>query len=700
MKKIILSFLGLMLSMIVFAEHVPQNVAQQVAQNFLYENTGEVKANFTLFEVVSDKKSDMKLYYIFNFNNGFIIVSADDNLIPILGYSFENKYTGKDIPPQMVAWMQNYADQISYAIDNNLKAEKSTKNKWTKYKGDIKSIIVNKSAKAVTPLLGTIEWGQGTGWNDDCPVDATGTNGHALVGCVATAIGQVMKYWEYPTNGVGSHSYTHATYGLQSANYGSTTYDWALMSDDVGNAYSAELLYHVGVAVEMDYGPDGSSATTSKGGYILSRYFKYKTGSTYIRKYNYSDTDWENIIKNELDNDRPILYRGDDDDGHGHAFVLDGYDNSGGFHFNWGWTGSYNAYFYLNDLTPGTRDYTFGQSATIRVQPDFTEPTSLTAEINVYDVDVAWEKPLYWQRYTDLTTVSNINWGGPERAVYYDNDDFDFTYPATINAVSHAFYNYSSNPWLDSTFHFKIYAKNGSTLLYESGDIEARHKEEIFHELTTPIEVTDDFYVAVFSVAGDALPSSYSLKVPLGTTHSYSGSSGSWTIYENSTDGYDFIAGVSIAGQGIVKSNNSKAVSGYIVSRDGVPVSSTLSSSTFNYTDNSVPIGSHDYCVTAVYADGSSDCSNSVNVQVVTVKLDESDKQVKFYPNPVTNFIFIDIPNSKSELTVYDLAGRIVLSQELVSPSNKISLSNLEKGIYVFELKSDEYEIVEKIQIK
>jgi hypothetical protein len=188
-----------------------------------------------------------------------------------------------------------------------------------------------------------------------------------------------MKYWAHPAQGEGSHSYTHPDYGYQYANFGATTYNWASMPNSSGESDIAELLYHLGVSVEMDYSPDGSGAYTSDCVYALENYFDYNTAASYIQKSYYSNITWENMMRGQLDDGQPMTYRGSGTGGH--AFVLDGYQGSNYFHFNWGWSGYYNGYFYLNDLTPGSYSFTSSQAAIINVYPNAVNTAPVVGNI-------------------------------------------------------------------------------------------------------------------------------------------------------------------------------------------------------------------------------------------------------------------------------------------------------------------------------
>jgi len=224
----------------------------------------------------------------------------------------------------------------------------------------------------------TTKWDQGWPYNKFCPEDEQGPGGHALVGCVATAMAQIMKYHTYPEHGMGSHSYYHPDYGMISANFGETTYDWENMPDILTTASQTEidavalLSFHCGVSVDMNYGPEGSGAQSYAVKTSLINYFGYSPGAQYVAKSSYSDSAWVNLLKYDLDNHRPIYYAGRiAPNGEGHAFVCDGYKLGNYFHFNWGWEGYSDGYYYLNNLNPGGYNFTYSQKAIVHIKPAY-----------------------------------------------------------------------------------------------------------------------------------------------------------------------------------------------------------------------------------------------------------------------------------------------------------------------------------------
>ena len=198
-------------------------------------------------------------------------------------------------------------------------------------------------------------WDQGNYYNALCPADDGGPGGHCWAGCVATAVGQLMFYHRWPNQGTGEYSYTHPVYGEQYANFGETTYNWNGMETylDGPNNHIALLLNHLGVSFDMDYGPDGSGMWNHSAANSMRNYFKYGPQTQYIFR-DTTTMNWDSILIANLDARKPLYYAGWEGVGslNGHAFVCDGYAPDNFYHFNWGWSSSYDGYFLLSALTP------------------------------------------------------------------------------------------------------------------------------------------------------------------------------------------------------------------------------------------------------------------------------------------------------------------------------------------------------------
>ena len=297
---IILLFLGIN----TFASIVPIETARKVAINFYYERANAVKPisfeSVKITQEFTEMQSTTPAYYIFNIglDNGYIIVSAESNTIPVLAYSFEKNYYPENISPAFNWIVKSYKNEIIETREKNLEATDEINKLWATYNSS-----AFKSTNSITAVsLSTATWDQGCYYNALCPTDVVPYwCSHVPTGCVATAMAIIMKYYAWPTQGQGSYSYAHTVangfpqnYGTLSANFGSSTYNWAAIPSNVttANAEVAKVMFHCGVAVEMNYDTVASGAATgsSSSGYpyptaqkAFVNYFKYPTAA-YFKK--------------------------------------------------------------------------------------------------------------------------------------------------------------------------------------------------------------------------------------------------------------------------------------------------------------------------------------------------------------------------------------------------------------------------------
>jgi len=365
-KHVIASFFILFLvSKFSIGQYISQEQAQIVAQVVLSE-ISENKSLEISKDIITIGTKNQETLYVFNStSNGFVIISAEKRAYPILAYSNTSTiHADKRLwSPSFSAWLNMYSQQIEAIRSENTKANSQFLSKWDELL--IGEPLGIESAKGVAPLL-TTTWDQGCGYNALCPEASGGPCGRVYTGCVATAMAQVMRYMEHPSTGVGSQCYTTANYGELCADFESAVYDYSSMSSSSGNAEVAELMYHCGVSVYMNYSPSGSGAYSQYVVKSWKNFFDYKN-HILISKGSDDESDWNNIIRNEIDNSRPIYYAGFGSGGH--AFVFDGYQGADHFHVNWGWGGAYNGYFYVNDLTPGGSNFTNNQQAIVGALP-------------------------------------------------------------------------------------------------------------------------------------------------------------------------------------------------------------------------------------------------------------------------------------------------------------------------------------------
>ena len=403
MKKTVTLTLAIILSCSLFAKKVEIEKAKIVAKNYYHLQLEQLKdiniekEDLNFFQAFEIEHKSNSVFYIFNIENGFVIVSADDLVEPILGFSLENGYSGKDLPPALVDLLAHYKEQISYAIKKQIKSDDEILAKW-EFLTDIENLKDYENCEiwpkyfSRSSLL-TTRWAQSCFYNANCPEDIRGLCNHVPAGCIAVAMAQVMKYWNYPTQGTGSYGYYDSTilleaYGWQYANFGSTTYQWSSMPCQLygNNNAVATLIYHCGVSVEMDYGYEESGiGNPSETVNALENYFSYSNTATYVIKDgHYSNPAWDNLLRNNLRNYQPIIYSGGNSSGDSrHAFILDGftkmetesYSYPTRFHIDWGGGGEYNGNYVLTDLTPGSYDFNYNHQAAVEIKPsDITYP--------------------------------------------------------------------------------------------------------------------------------------------------------------------------------------------------------------------------------------------------------------------------------------------------------------------------------------
>lgn len=392
--------------------------AYKTAQAFINTKTAFKSQNLSL---VSSEG-----LFIYNVGEqGFVIISSNTVLPPVLGWSDQGTFPDlEDAPENFTSWIRHYDEMIDFATTNGIQPETKIQRLWDEA---AQGIFGTRSTTTVDPLVST-HWNQDCYYNEYCPETGGGwwwggPCGHCYAGCVATAMGQVMKYWDYPTTGFGSHSYVHSEYGEQSANFGATTYHWDQMPNEIWstNDAIATLLYHCGVSVNMNYSASGSGAQSADVETALRSYFGY-CGAKYHTKSSYQDEAWNAMLRAELDLSHPIYYSGSNGDS-GHAFVCDGYDDNDLFHFNFGWSGSGDAFYSTYDVN----GFNQGQAVVNNIFP-----VSIQADANgiIYVSEDGVGDGSSWSNATNkLHFASALSSGGSTRVwvktgIYYgDTND-------------------------------------------------------------------------------------------------------------------------------------------------------------------------------------------------------------------------------------------------------------------------------------
>ncbi|MFA6923263.1 MAG: C10 family peptidase [Bacteroidales bacterium] len=400
MKKVVLALVLIFSTSLIFAKPVTKDYASKIAYNYYKQYESSRSSDFSISNSFEIKYDGITTMYVFNFNpSGFVIVAADDASLPILGESETGEIKENNENPNLIWWLSSYSREINYIANNNI-SNKQTVKEWNNIANEV--YPASKGTRDVSPLLESITWNQNPYYNDSCP---SGTP----AGCVAISMGQIMKKWAYPTQGVGYHEYNHPTYGRQHASFGTTTYNWGSMPNSISshNTPIAQLVYHAGVSVDMNYATGGSGASTYSISNALINYFHYQPSVEYKYKGDYTDSQWLTILQNELDAGRPVNYSGvNSNNQEGHSFVCDGYTTNPSlkFHFNWGWGGSANANFAIGALNPSTWNFNYGNNIIIRIQPlsnapiaNFTQSTTTPAvSASVNFTDASANTPTNW----------------------------------------------------------------------------------------------------------------------------------------------------------------------------------------------------------------------------------------------------------------------------------------------------------------
>ena len=388
LKGKVLLFLLLSMMAMTKANPVDFNTVKEVGLKFVNANVKTPIRDIGDLQLVTTYNMSRgdAAFHIFNIPNGFVIVAADDCATPILGYSEEGQFDVENIPIQLQSYLQGFVEQIEYGVENHMEADERIARQWILVKRTGR-LNESRDGEVVEPLV-TALWSQRCYYNNMCPEDPDGPCGHVLTGCVATAMGLILHYWGYPVQGTGSHTYTPEPYPTtqypeQSVNFGETTYDWSNMPNQLTDTSTqaeidavSTLLWHCGVAVEMNYSPYGSGM---EGHFTaLMDYFDYSDDMHWEARQD--DESWMSLLKADLDLGRPIFYTGYRWATSGHAFVCDGYDVNDRFHFNWGW-GHSNGYFALD----ATMSFVYNNDAIFNIHPNAGITHQVTASASPSD---------------------------------------------------------------------------------------------------------------------------------------------------------------------------------------------------------------------------------------------------------------------------------------------------------------------------
>ena len=413
---------------------VDQQKAQKLGAKFLSTTAlNQKNADIQLNLVSAAVNREAIDYYVFNVENGegFVIIAGDDRVKPILAYSTTGQFDPNNVAEGFQFTLDGFREEINYVREHNLAATSDIIAEWRSVE-KMGSLNRGGQTRAVVgPLCQTL-WNQNFPWNSQCPEDPEGSGGHVYAGCVATAMGQVMKFWEWPNTGTGSYSYNPAGYAQQSANFGATEYHFELMPNVLDSTSTeeeyfeiAQLLHHLGISVDMQYSGNGSGAYSEMVPNALRNYFRYNCDEHETNwgggwwGGGYPNEQWAQMLKDGgLDEQIPLYYSGSDDSGSGgHAFVCDGYDENDYFHFNWGWSGRDDAWCPIGALN--TTKYAFNtfngftghivpNSDEYAQRPDSVTNMQVIENNNFKGVKLQWTNPTLTVEGSDLSSITSV----------------------------------------------------------------------------------------------------------------------------------------------------------------------------------------------------------------------------------------------------------------------------------------------------
>ncbi len=653
MKKVFFICVMILMSISLFSQNVEVQTAKSLGTLFLKQNTDLKYIDLELAYTSMTQKGKAVFYVFANKGKGFVIVSADDRMRPILGYSGENTFNGEDINPNLNTFFCNYVSTMEYVADNDFERSDYAKNDWDCLKRTGR-LSHNRTNNSVKPLV-TTTWNQSDIYNSMCPEDPAGFGGHVKSGCVANAMAQIMNYWEWPQIGDGSYSY-QSEYGLLEADFGNTNYLYELMPEFLDYTSPQEeidavalLQYHAGISVDMMYGATASGAYSHNVPIAMKYCFRYECDlySTYLDYVEGGITEWENKLRESLDNGEPIYYSSFGPDG-GHAYVCSGYDENNLFHFNWGWQGFDNGYYAIDNFYLTYHDFPYGHEAIFNMRPKA-------------------------QYYKQPKTVDNVK---------YETDDVKFVNTITFDAPVSCI-NEAALSKIDS-----IVVLRNNSVVYTYYD-PTPGESLSFDDLLDKNGVN---YYKIYSVANGLKSKAVIDTVMTGPTYDLK-----FALYDSDEDGW-LSPSISILDtRGMVVKRLGLENGGYETITVSVPDDDTL---TFFWNYVNAAYSDEDeecsfeifYSDSLIYKSGGKPAVGPfadfyINYNHISVDENQMCDDVDVYPNPVGSYLQI-AGADVDEIVIYNSCGQEMMNVR--NHSNVVNVSDLPYGLYFINIKDGE----------
>lgn len=695
-SKVALFVLILLFSTTISAQIVSQNEVSTVARRLIQERSGIID-NVENIDVFSSSKN-IPLYYICNMKSGgWVLVSAHKNCVPVIAYNFEGSFNNQLNLENFHAWMTQCERQIEFASENRVEVSEDISEMWNHFTKD--NFQPSSPKNEVLPMIYST-WNQNWPYNAACPEDPQGNHGHCYAGCVPTAMAQVMFYHRWPISGVGSYSYDDPEYGTLSADFENAEYLWdemVLNASEVNNEI-AELLFHLGVSCDLQYGPDGSGMYNHKAAYALRTHFKYSQETEYLYRDSTS-IDWTAKVVEQLNLGLPLYYAGwSVPNVVGHAFVCDGYQNEDYFHFNWGWGGSNDGYFYLDELTPGGSYFNDAQELIINCFPD----------------TVSYDYPPSYSDFTEFNMMSGSFDDGSSPSYNYEPnvERAWLINPQTVmDSVSS----------ISITFQYFETEENQDFLkIYDGADQNAPLLETLSGDLSCPLTITSTgnqlfiLFESNSTVQQNGWLATYDCLQPewCSTSEEY---------FENQaqfSDGsLDFFYYNNTVCMWKILPENEEPISLFVdfmdiqIDVDAVDVYDIESNELLAELSGDFPTGIPTPIVAEsgkmllIFHSDASERGEGWNMHYVTgsVGVESGNNEKKIFsvaPTPATDFVEISCSKNVYLLEILDLSGRVTMQIDSPNEHSSVDISRLSSGIYFVRASSPKNVQCQKLLVR
>ena len=700
-KRIILLF-ALCLPLFLFSKDIDKEQLVKYGCNAYKMRAGVALQQKAAMPVVSSvryvEENGQTLMAIINFEgNGFIIMSADDAALPVLGYSTTGSFDLDNVAPATLYWLDYLKEQLLDVKRNNLTADARIASEW-------KTVVTGQAAtgatkgydKALAPLM-PAQWNQNKFYNYLCPMDnraPSSYDSHVPCGCVALAMSMIMYYYNYPLVGAGYNIYT-SNYGTHEVNFAMQNYRYELMQDVLNNYNNevAKLIYHAGVSVNMNYGPDGSGAYMMNCRNAMVDNFLFSTDAELLYRNRINTQTWTSMLKEQLDAKYPLLYSGCSREGC-HAFICDGYDTTGLFHFNFGWGGSGDGYFEAGSLNSGVGDYHSQQSIIKNLYP----------RSNLYPSRCSSK---------NIAAVAGIISDGSGIYDYENNQNCTFVIaPPDAARFTFKVLEMSTEEGQDSVSFWNGHPSNGQLVKTLSGDQCAGQRVDFngdtaYVTFKTNSSVTSEGWRISYNVDRD-VTMCVNNKLMLNERDTVSDGSGdrqyasntmcSWLLYPRRANGVkveflkldispeDFVAIYDVA--------TSPAVLLDLYTGNTIPKTKVYGKGRIKVvfcSDNFLQGDGFRLVYTGIYNVSVEDSKNMAN-------------QISLYPNPAEHQVTVRLPEQwrgACELTLFDMTGKLLKSAICETDAEvQFNVAEIPAGFYILKVAHEGTVVSKKLIIQ